>query len=112
MATREEKYTEQLKTLGIYEDAYAPAIHELCIMEREMSRARKQLKDKAPDSAAPSYADPLYGVIRQLQNNILAYRDALGLTPKSMRRLKGQQISIGPADDASNTLAMIMSKHG
>ena len=112
MATKEDRYKSQLIALGIYEEAYDPAIHELCVLEREMSRARKQLKGTAPDGKAPSYADPLYGVVRQLQTNILAYRDALGLTPKSLKKLKGQAGSSVPPATAQSPLEVILSRHG
>lgn len=112
MATKEDRYKSQLIALGIYEEAYDPAIHELCVLEREMSRARKQLKGTAPDGEAPSYADPLYGVVRQLQTNILAYRDALGLTPKSLKKLKGQAVSSVPPVTAQSPLEVILSRHG
>ena len=112
MATKEDRYKSQLIALGIYEEAYDPAIHELCVLEREMSRARKQLKGTAPDGEAPSYADPLYGVVRQLQTNILAYRDALGLTPKSLKKLKGQVGSSVPPATAQSPLEVILSRHG
>lgn len=112
MATKEERYKSQLVALGIYEEAYDPAIHELCVLEREMSRARKQLKETAKDGKAPSYADPLYGVVRQLQTNILAYRDALGLTPKSLKKLKGQAGSSAPPAGVQNPLEVILSRHG
>lgn len=112
MATKEDRYKSQLIALGIYEEAYDPAIHELCVLEREMSRARKQLKLTAPEGEAPSYADPLYGVVRQLQTNILAYRDALGLTPKSLKKLKGQAGSSVPTSVAQSPLEVILSRHG
>ena len=112
MATKEDRYKSQLIALGIYEEAYDPAIHELCVLEREMSRARKQLKGTAQDGEAPSYADPLYGVVRQLQTNILAYRDALGRTPKSLKKLKGQAGSLVPPATAQSPLEVILSRHG
>lgn len=112
MATKEDRYKSQLIALGIYEEAYDPAIHELCVLEREMSRARKQLKGTALDGKAPSYADPLYGVVRQLQTNILAYRDALGLTPKSLKKLKGQAGSSVLPATAQSPLEVILSRHG
>lgn len=109
---KEQEYADQLRALGIYEDAYKPAIHELCILERELSRARKQLKALNPGGAAP-LTDPLYAVIRQLQTSILAYRDALGLTPKSLRRLKGCQAAARPMAPAVETpLSLLQKKHG
>ena len=112
MASKETQYAEQLKGLGIYDPAFDPAIHELCILERELSRARKQLKDKSKDGKPPSYADPLYTAIRQIQTSILAYRDSLGLTPKSLRKLKGSCVSEAqPAAAEDNVLTLIMNRH-
>lgn len=116
MASKETEYAEQLKSLGIYDKAFEPAIHELCILERELSRARKQLKDKAGKDEngkpkAPSYSDPLYASIRQIQTSILAYRDSLGLTPKSLKKLKGA-LSAEPAEaPQDNVLTLILNRH-
>lgn len=111
--TKEQKYAEQLKDLGIYEEAFKPLIHDLCMLERDLSRARKQLKKKTPAGEVPSCADPLYNVIRQLQANILAYRDALGLTPKSLKKLQGSQPALRRVPDMQETpLSRIQKKHG
>lgn len=111
MASKETQYAEQLKSLGIYDKAFDPAIHELCILERELSRARKQLKAKSKDGEPPSFADPLYAAIRQIQTSILAYRDSLGLTPKSLRKLKGM-LSAEPAEaPQDNVLTLILNRH-
>lgn len=95
MASKEDVYKAQLIELGIYEPAYNSAIKELCMIERELSRARKNLKAKhtGPDKKLDEYAyftDPLYGVVKQLHASALAYKDALGLTPKALKKLKGQ----------------------
>lgn len=95
MASKEDVYKAQLIELGIYEPAYNSAIKELCMIERELSRARKQLKAKhtGPDKKLDDYAyftDPLYGVVKQLYASALAYKDALGLTPKALKKLKGK----------------------
>lgn len=95
VASKEEVYKAQLIELGIYEEAYNSAIKELCMIERELSRARKNLKAKhtGPDKKVDEYAyftDPLYGVVKQLHASALAYKDALGLTPKALKKLKGK----------------------
>ena len=90
MPTKEKKYAEQLKALGVYTPAFDGEIHELCILERELSRARKQWAATSPNGAAPSLSHPLYAVITQLRRDILAHRDALGLTPKALKRLVGE----------------------
>lgn len=85
--TREKKYIEQLMQLGIYQPAFDPEIHTLAMMEREHQRILKTWKESG--SAADS---DLYPIIVQQRRDILAHRDALGLTPKALRRLKAASI--------------------
>ena len=85
--TREQKYTEQMKELGIYHRAFDPAIHTLAIMERENQRTMKALKTAAAEGEDKTAAK-LRADIAQQRRDILAHRDALGLTPKALRRLK------------------------
>ena len=46
--SKEAKYRRQLESLGVYDEAFDPAIHVLCIQERELSRAMKAWKATAP----------------------------------------------------------------
>lgn len=87
--TREQIYTEQLKALGIYEKAFDPVIKDLAMKERKRQRAQKEWAATVPKGSKPSFLDPLFAVIEQLDREILVYREALGLTPKSLRRLRG-----------------------
>ena len=89
--SKENDIKEQLTMLGVYSPAFDPEIHTLCVMERELSRAMKAWKATAPDkNAAPSIADPLFDSISKLRRDILQHRDALGLTPKALQRLRRQ----------------------
>ena len=100
--TREQKYVEQLMALGIYQPAFDPEIHTLAIMEREHQRT---LKHEAGDSTDSD----LYPVIVQQRRDILAHRDALGLTPKALRRLKAGSIvpeDGGPVDSMGGSPAV------
>lgn len=87
--TREQQYIEQLKELGIYEKAFDPEIHTLAMLEREHQRTHKEWRATAKDGKAPSASDPLYAVITAQRKDILAHRDALGLTPKAYKRMRG-----------------------
>ena len=97
--TREQMYTAQLKALGIWEDAFAPIVKELALAERQRQRAQNkwsaEAKAKAedegrdPKKAKPDFGSPLWPVIDGLDKKILSYREAMGLTPKSLRRLRG-----------------------
>nr|DAL91785.1 MAG TPA: terminase small subunit [Caudoviricetes sp.] len=107
MATKEQVYIEQLTALGIYSPAFDGAIHTLCILERELSRTMKAWKATAADkNKPPAVTDPLYSAILQQRREILTYRDALGLTPKGLQRLKGKQRE----DSAAKSRTDISSK--
>ena len=96
--SKEARYRRQLESLGVYDEAFDPAIHTLCIQERELSRAMKAWKATAPSKdEAPSIADPLYLEISKLRRDILARQDALGLTPKGLQRLR-KNAAPGSAD--------------
>ena len=86
--SKETTYRRQLQDLGVYDPAFDPAIHVLCIQERELSRAMKAWKTTAANGAAPLITDPLYQEISKLRRDILARQDALGLTPKGLQRLR------------------------
>lgn len=104
MATREQVYTEQLEALGIYEPAFAPEISTLAQLERELTRAKKAWAATAPPGGKPSVLDPHYSVIAGLRREILVHRETLGLTPKALRRLRGQTAAGPSQQDKMNEL--------
>ena len=93
---KETVYQQQLKDLGVYDPAFDPAIHVLCIQERELSRAMKAWKSTVPKNEAPSITDPIYVEISKLRRDILARQDALGLTPKGLQRLRKNAATTSP----------------
>lgn len=112
VATKEQIYQEQLVALGIYDPAFDPAIHQLCILERELSRAQKQWKATAAPGQAPLVTSPIYQIICQLRRDIRASRDELGLTPKALRKLKGTLELGGETDTEDKTvLGFVLDKY-
>ena len=110
--TKEKKYEEQLRRLGIWDPAFEPAVHDLCILEREQSRTRKAWKATASPGEAPDVLDPLYDKILKQGTAIQTMRESLGLTPKAMRRFRsnfGQEP--GDAEKAKTVLEVIRGKH-
>lgn len=89
MATREQIYREQLKALGIYEEAFEPLITDLAQMDRRWTRARKEWTATAPPGGKPSFSDPTYAVLTQIERDRRALREVMGLTPKALRKLRG-----------------------
>jgi hypothetical protein len=121
--TREDKYKAQLVELGIYQEAFDPVIKDLCQAERRRTRAQNEWSAKAkaeaadrgedPAKAKPSFLDELWGVIFDLDKSIMVYREALGLTPKALRRLRGQPTAAaGPtaADEISAKLDRMLER--
>lgn len=93
--TREQTYKAQLIDLGIYHPSFEPEIHTLAMMEREHQRTLKRWK-----AAEATEDSELYPVIVQQRRDILAHRDALGLTPKGLRRLKAASLVPEPTTAA------------
>lgn len=91
--SKESKYRQQLQALGVYDEAFDPVIHTLCIQERELSRAMSAWSATRGDAKFPSIDHPLYAEIAKLRRDILARQESLGLTPKGLRRLRHQQSS-------------------
>lgn len=102
MATKEQIYTAQMIELGIYEKAFDPEIKMLARLERELTRAQKEWSKTAQDGGAPSFTEPIYPTIQRLRQEILAHREALGLTPKALRKLRGQPAE-GPSQQEQIT---------
>lgn len=99
--TREQKYAQALRALGIYQPAFDSAIHDLAILEREQRRTRLAWKATAEPGKAPSTLDKHYAMILEQGKRIDALRDSLGLTPKALRRIKYSLIREQPAASAA-----------
>lgn len=83
----EAKYKAQMVELGIWQEAFAPSVHEMCMLEREIRRTRAAWKATAEDGKNPSPLDDHYTLIRQQSKDLQALRESLGLTPRGLRRL-------------------------
>lgn len=101
--TREEKYKQQMLELGIYEEAFDPEIKTLARLERELTRAQKEWSETAdPPGSKPSFTEPVYLILMKLRAEILQHREALGLTPKALRKLKGANFDTIRAGDLAD----------
>lgn len=82
--TREEKYEEQLKDLGIWDEAFRTELKKLGMMERELQRFEKSWREEGSDPESK-----LWNVITVQRRDILTRKETMGLTPKAMSRIKG-----------------------
>ena len=94
--TKEQVYRQQMQALGIYEEIFEPEIRTLCRIEREYTRAQKAWSATAPPGGKPSFLDDHFAVIQKLRAEILQHREALGLTPKALRKLTGMNLNDTP----------------
>lgn len=81
--SKEKEIAAQLQELGAYHPAFDPAIHLLCIAERELSRMRKQYKTEGSDPTSP-----LAAAIDKKEARVMEYRHKLGLTPAGLQKLR------------------------
>lgn len=128
MATKEQIYEQQLKDMGIWDDAFRGAVHDLAVLEREQARARRAWKETAEEGEKPSMLDEHYQLILAQGREITKLRDSLGMTPKGLRRIitardeafrKSQQVAdeepeaaeAAPAESAT-VLDFVRAKYG
>ena len=110
--TREQKYRAQMIELGIYQEVFDPEIHTLCIMERDLQRLTKRWKDAGcrtveTSGRGPAATDRTFDAIMTLRRQILAVKDALGLTPRALARLKGRPTAPEEKDDGDQTATVL-----
>lgn len=108
--TREQIYKAQLEALGIYEPAFDPLIKDLAKAERRRTRAEKEWAKTAPPGGKPSFLDPHWQVVDTLDRKIQGYREAMGLTPKSLRRLRGVPEAAVDSDPITERLDKIAAR--
>lgn len=106
MSTREQVYIDQLQALEIYDPAFDPAIKNLARLERELTRAQKEWSEEAKKDGLtrPSFKSKLYPVIQDLRAEIERSRDSLGLTPKGLKRIKGDYYETVRAGELAETV--------
>ena len=95
---REDVYIAQLQELGVWNEAFRPMVKDLAKAERLRTRAEKEWAATVPKGGKPSFTHPLYQACVQLDRTVMEYREALGLTPKALRRLRGQSGEGGPSN--------------
>ena len=111
--TKEQKYANTMKRLGIYDPAFDATIHQLAILEREQARTRNAWKKSPEESDDPAMLDRLYAVILQQDKMILTLRESLGLTPKALKRFRaefGAATEDEPTEKPKNALELLMEK--
>ena len=107
---REDVYIAQLRELGVWDEAFRPMVKDLAKAERRRTRAEKEWAATVPKGGKPSFTHPLYQTCIQLDRTVMEYREALGLTPKALRRLTGTAEPAAPQDLISEKLDAIAAK--
>ena len=98
--TKEQVYKKQMEELGIWDEIFAPELSTLCQIERDYTRAKKAWSATAPPGGKPSFLDDHYPILQKLRAEVLQHREALGLTPKALRKLTGTDLGDTPEQKA------------
>ena len=99
--SKEKEYRARMEALGIWDEAFAGAVHDLCMMERDQAKTRTAWRAALAEGKRLE-ATALSELLMAQDKAIQAHRDALCLTPKALRKLQ-QDFGAGPApSDADN----------
>ena len=85
--SKETEYQARMEALGIWDDAFAGAVHDLCMMERDQAKVRTAWRAALADKDTKTAAE-LSELLMSQDRAIQMHRDALCLTPKALRRLQ------------------------
>ena len=97
---RKEQYIAQMKELDSYEPAFLPAINDLITTEHEYSRAMKAWREDAKRRNAPALtSDVAYSEVLRLRKEVSGQREALGLTPRGLQKIRGRSSAEGVAGE-------------
>ena len=102
---REDVYIAQLQELGVWNEAFRPMVKDLAKAERRRTRAEKEWAATVPKGGKPSFTHPLYQACVQLDRTVMKYREALGLTPKALRRVRGADAPEVASGDSPDGIA-------
>lgn len=102
---REDIYIAQLQELGVWNEAFRPMVKDLAKAERRRTRAEKEWAATVPKGGKPSFTHPLYQACVQLDRTVMEYREALGLTPKALRRVRGADAPEVASGDSPDGIA-------
>ena len=117
--TLEQRYTQELKELGVYKTAFDGTVKLLAQMERELGRIDKAWREACAaqygkdDAGRPKkldYCHELHEKMEKARRDILTYRESLGLTPKGYKRLRPDAgAADNPSDPTGDALAKLES---
>ena len=85
--SKEADYRARMEALGIWDEAFSGAVHDLCMMERDQAKTRTAWRAALAEGKRLE-AEGLAELLMSQDKAIQAHRDALCLTPKALRRLQ------------------------
>ena len=94
--TYEKRIIKAMKAVGTYKPEFGQAIKTLAKIYEEFDRAQEQfistgsaftVKNVTKTGAMNTVKNPLYRIVEELEERILAYNRELGLTPSGYKRI-------------------------
>lgn len=85
--SKENEYQAQMEATGVWAPAFAGAVHDLCMLERDQAKTRTAWR-AALDQGDANKTDKLFDILMRQDAKIQALREALCLTPKALQKLR------------------------
>ena len=116
---REAMIKADMEAVGTYNPIFDTTIKQLAKLERELPKAERAWRAaggsmviEQVNKAGATYTakDPHYAVVDQLRKDILALKNQLGLTPKSLKRVQ-EQMAAKPETKQSRLEQLLEEAH-
>lgn len=85
--SKEQEYKAQMEALGVWDPAFAGAVHQLCLLERDQAKTRTAWRSALPHGD-PKLITALSETLMQQDRAIQAMRESLCLTPRALQKLQ------------------------
>ena len=85
--SKESEYRSQMEAAGIWLDAFAGAVHDLCMLERDQAQTRTAWRTALKDGNV-ARTDSLFEILMKQDQKIQALRESLFLTPKALQKVR------------------------
>lgn len=107
--SKETEYKAQIESMGLWQDAFAGAVHDLCMLERDQAKTRTAWRAAlAAENVART--ELLFDLLMQQDQKIQALRESLCLTPRALQKLRkdfGSETAAVSSPDTKPPISMI-----
>lgn len=85
--SKESEYQAQMEAAGIWLPAFAGAVHDLCMLERDQAKTRTAWR-AALGKGDKANVELMFEILMKQDQKIQALREALCLTPRALQKVR------------------------